>query len=446
MVRKKRKIENASDDAIVQTVVNGDNSRKVVVIPAGANYYAPLDGASEEVIMTDKVKKVRIPPIFVAGMDRSKIVNTMVTADMKDFSLRQTKDGVQIYCQSIKTYNVVLEDMKKNKISHFGHDLSDEKPYRVVLSGLHQMGDNELKNELSEAGVAVVPDDIKVIRPRNPRFKDHVNYILYFKKNTVKLQELKKISSVCYTKVTWEAYRRLKNGFTQCPNCQRPGHGARNCFMPVRCLFCAGSHNAKQCPNYVEAMNAQQGSEETQVKIAAKCANCGQQHFATSSSCVVRQRYIDARKRQSPLGSQKSRSIKPIPRREDFDFDLNGRQTMPLNSRGTSQDRFQAKNALLQEEAIFSTGGRQPAPIQTSQQRHKQQRSWSQQVSDAHIPMNPESDNLIPNPNPFSIEEIMSLTSDVLNALQNAKSASRAEVIKVVMRVSLNYLYYGSSP
>lgn len=42
---------------------------------------------------------------------------------------------------------------------------------------------------------------------------------------------------------------------------------------------------------------------------------------------------------------------------------------------------------------------------------------------------------------PFSFEEMMSLTSDILNSLRDVKTASREDVIMAVMQISLKYLY-----
>lgn len=64
------------------------------------------------------------------------------------------------------------------------------------------MSTEDLKSELEV--MEVEPDDIKIITPRSPRFTDHVNYILYFKKKTVKLQQLQQIKTVCFTMVKWE--------------------------------------------------------------------------------------------------------------------------------------------------------------------------------------------------------------------------------------------------
>lgn len=138
------------------------------MIPADPNPFDALSEAPEEVTMSKHIKKERPPPVFVSSLDRKQIVDDMTKANLKDFSLKPVKDGIQLYCHSIATYRIVRDNLKTNNIHHFGHDLSADKPFRVVLSGLHRMEDAELKNELAEAGLAETPADIKVIVPKNP--------------------------------------------------------------------------------------------------------------------------------------------------------------------------------------------------------------------------------------------------------------------------------------
>lgn len=262
----------------------------------------------------------------------------------------------------------------------------------------------------------------------------------------MKLQNLRKIATVCYTKVKWEPYRKLKQEITQCPNYQRPGHGARNCHMPTRCVYCSEHHVGKECPKYLDALKAKQGNltaDDIQVMVLPKCANCGEKHFATSSKCLVRKRYIDSRKKPIISGRQGSpglnpgnhrpKGVRPVPSAKDFAYDLNGQRS----SYSSSQQRP-------------SSSSSQQRPSSSSSQQHGERQNqpsklWSEQVSDAHTPSNPDPNNLTPITNPFSIDEVMSLTSDVLNALHDVQSAPRAVVVNSVMRVCLKYLYYGSS-
>lgn len=404
----------------VVTMLNSNQqSTKVVVTPI-SNQFDLLGDKPDEILLTTK-KKEKVPPIMVNSASRQEIQKFMKEINVTDYSMKPLKSGVQIYCQSSASHGKVREELKKSNVGFYTHDLPEDKSFRVVLSGLHKMEIADLKTELKTQNVE--PVDIKIISPRTPRYQDHVNYILYFKKNSVKLQDLQKIRTVCYTVVKWEPYRKIRNNITQCSRCQRPGHGGRHCNMPLKCVYCAEPHESNKCTLYLNAvaLAKEATSEEMkglnapqlQVKVPAKCANCGGEHFASDPECLTKKKYEETRRKNSARNNHGRRNINPPPTEEDFRFVLPGTH---------SQEAFIGNHRTAQADQQAST-------------------SWAQQVSGAASP----PDSLSMNTNPFSMEEILSLTSDVLSGLQNVRSASRSEVIRVVMQVSLKYLYNDSN-
>lgn len=417
MVKNKRSHEgdpNLSHKKILTTVQGTGKGTRVIITPT-SNQYEVLTDNNNEVAIAN-TKKEKVPPITISGMDRATVHRSMTTLNVSDYHVKPMNDGVRIHCLSQASHTKVLQQLKSEKMNFFTHALPSEKKYRVVLSGLHKMDIPELVEELKQH--KVTPSDVKIIQPRSPRFADHVNYILYFEKNTVNIQDLKNIKAVFHTIVKWEPYRNNKKGLTQCSVCQKPGHGGRHCHMPARCLYCAGQHTSAVCPTYLTAVNKAEGAVRNdgapiEIGITAKCANCEGCHFASDPTCPARRKYLDERARARNHNRGPPRRNAHPAQDNEFNFDLSGRHI---------PNRMQI----------------QAEPSQTGQGS----RTWAQQVSEPA--QSSPSDNLTLNSNPFSFEEVMSLTSDVLNGLQNIRSASRSEVIRVVMQVSLKYLYNDS--
>ncbi|XP_077498206.1 uncharacterized protein LOC144108858 [Amblyomma americanum] len=83
--------------------------------------------------------------------------------------------------------------------------------------------------------------------------------------------------SVTIGHVSYEVIRRLKLP-TQCFNCQRFGHYARDCVDPVSCRLCAGSHAYEDCFQ----------------KNKPRCTNCRGNHASTFWRCPVRLAFTSA--------------------------------------------------------------------------------------------------------------------------------------------------------
>lgn len=399
---------------ITNAIMDGKTPSTIVVVPTSNQYEVLGKDASE--IVVQKTKKEKVPPITATGVTREQVRKAMETLQLSDYTIKPLRQGFHIYCGSVASHTKVREALKESKVGFYSHDLPDDNFYKVVLTGLHRMDPEDLRKELEL--LEVKPVDIKIINPKSPRYADHVNYILFFKRNTVKLQSLQQIKAVCYTVVKWEAYRRAGRGITQCSKCQRPGHGGRHCNMAPRCVYCAGEHESAKCSLYLAALgeaspSSPNSTTPVQVNVPAKCANCEGLHFASDPQCPVKKRYEENRRRSNTRNNVAQPRQHVGPRSEDFKYELPN-----LRQQG---DRGAASRLQMDQPTT----------------------SYAQQVSGAAFP-SPPPHSLSFNQNPFSIEEIMSLTSDVLSSLGDLKSAPRTEVIKVVMQVSLKYLYNDS--
>lgn len=391
-----------------------------VNITPTSNYYAPLQNNGGDVVVT-KEKKLRIPPITMVDISRNDLHVSMTKLKIENYDTKLLKYGIQIFCKSTEDFNTVNAALIEGKQQFYTHDLPSNQLYKVVLRGLHQVDPAELSAELKLQNVT--PESIKIITPKNVRYASHVNYILYFKEGEVKLNDLRKnVRSLFHTIVTWEAYRSHRTGPTQCTRCQRPGHGARHCNMSPRCEFCAEGHESKTCPRFEEIQRKAQeastsGGSSIDVIVAAKCCNCNENgHFSSDPGCPKKKIYAERRMKRS-TNTKKSRQPVAQFTREDF--------PVLYDDAPTSKSQVSA-GSYAQQVKI---------PLQKS--------NPSARLSAfAH---NHGSGNLNKIEAPFSFEEMMAMTSDVLNSLRSVKTASREYVIMTVMQISIKYLFNDGS-
>lgn len=75
-----------------------------------------------------------------------------------------------------------------------------------------------------------------------------------------------------HTQVTWERH------LNKTPRCQRWGRATANCHMAPRCMKCAGEHKTNLCLK--------------DINTPAKCANCGDDHITSSTTCRTYERKL----------------------------------------------------------------------------------------------------------------------------------------------------------
>lgn len=403
--------------------INGAASVTVNVTPT-SNYYDPLTNIANEVVVT-KEKKLRIPPITLFNTTRDEVQKSMQKLQIENYDSKLLKYGIQIFCKSTENFSTVSADLVKSQRQFYTHDLPSNKLFKVVLRGLHQLEITELTNEIKLHNVT--PESIKIITPKNVRYANHVNYILYFKKGEVKLDELRKIRSLFHTIVTWEPYRIQRTGPIQCNRCQRPGHGARHCNMMPRCEFCAEEHDSKNCPRFQEIQKKAEevsanGGTSIDLSISAKCCNCDQVgHFASDPGCPKKKAYAERRTKRSSNGKK---AQQPTAKFSKEDFPVLSENAISNATTRTPQ----APSGSYAQQVTFSPG--------------KPTASFNNFNS---FVTNNGSANMNKIDAPFSFEEMMSLTSDILINLRNVRTASREDVLIAVMQISLKYLYNDGS-
>lgn len=388
-----------------------------VKITPTTNSFDVLTDNSNEIIISRQPTKVRIPPITVFDINHEKIVEAMAILKITDYSLAPLRRGYQIICKTVSDFKAVFADLENGKRQFYSHQLPSEKFYRVVLLGLVKMEISELETLLKEKGVS--PMLIKPIKPKAPRYEGHCNYTLCFEKNTVKLETLREITELNRYRVRWEPFRKIHAGPTQCNICMRPGHGANLCRMPPRCQYCAGDHISAKCKPYNELMKKAESSatqdkdsstnSTVEVEMPSFCCNCRVNgHFATSDLCPRRRKYFETHSKNRGLANRRQ---------------VNFRN---LDSTANIEHQPKPSTSFVPAMSYAAVVGSKPSP----------------QVPRRQEAIN-DNEELTERSDPFSLDEVLSFTCEIFEKLKDLKTASRSEMAKVILQLSLKYVYNG---
>lgn len=135
----------------------------------------------------------------------------------------------------------------------------------------------DLQTQLKEHGIVVV----KVVRliAKNGVTTTSQPCLIYFNSNTNINFVNRAIRYCCDHRIKWEHYRKpSRNMGTQCRNCQRMGHVAKNCGLPYRCCKCSQQHEPGQC-----------SKQPTDKPV---CVNCSKFHTSNWRGCDVIKQYL----------------------------------------------------------------------------------------------------------------------------------------------------------
>ncbi|GBN88314.1 putative RNA-directed DNA polymerase from transposon X-element [Araneus ventricosus] len=134
---------------------------------------------------------------------------------------------------------------RKNKINFYVIRPPSERPFKIVIKGVHPDTEtDEIKKELEIA----VPEIkiIKISSMKNIRSKKPMPmYMVELKKNG-KEEKIFDLSRFMYFTETVENYRKPP-GATQCWNCNQFNHSSANCGYTTRCLKCGQEHRTSEC-------------------------------------------------------------------------------------------------------------------------------------------------------------------------------------------------------
>lgn len=259
----------------------------------------PNDMDEEEPQVSKQPEKEFVPPIKVIAQSCEFIHSLLNKKCITNYRLQRISIGTKVLCDTLSVYEVVKTLLSENKCQFYTHDKKSDRAFKVVLYGLENKSESELKQELIVRGLKC--QHVKRVDKTYEGFTDTL-YIVCFECGSLKINELRRSHKCLFrTIVRWEYQRRNKNRIIQCHNCQMLGHGERGCFMKTRCSHCAGKHKTSEC----------------NTTNTIKCANCNGEHKSTFGECPNRVSFMNIRNR-----IMSKRNVKPQPRsRKEFSLD-----------------------------------------------------------------------------------------------------------------------------
>lgn len=229
---------------------------------------------------TNEQPKTWVPkpePIFVTGVNNITFLKQTLHnfIENKLYTMTTLKSGhvVKIMPTDIESYKKIREQFVIKNISHYTYALKSEKPYRVVLRGLHASEDtSSIATELKELG----HDVRQIVNARHRSTKEPLPLFYVDLEPKMNNKDIFQVKRLNYTVVSFEAPYKKKE-ILQCKRCQRFGHSKNQCFRPFRCVKCGGDHPTASCLK----------SPTTE----ATCANCLEKHPASYKGCSKYKKY-----------------------------------------------------------------------------------------------------------------------------------------------------------
>lgn len=352
---------------------------------------------------TPSSTKVRVPPIYIMGMQMSDIFQLLSAAGVSPsqdcpFVLKHTKASVQLLTKSKDVFNNVLSILKGSDVQYYTHDTSENVATKFVLSGLPLIEISDLKTEL--AANEICPRDIKLLTTTKSTVDQIALYLLYFPRGTMKIQELRKTRSLFNVAVSWRFFVKRPSDAAQCHRCQKFGHGSSNCNLPPKCVKCGSKHLTKVCQLPTKTKLGDANKNKSQIK----CANCEGNHTANFRGCPARQNYLKEleKRKKKPNNLPPGLTDSTYPR-------LKGRGAAPTTPHQASQSRggISFANVLLSDP--------RNVPLESDDE--------------------PTSDNL------FSISEFLCLARDMFIRLSGCRT--KQQQFLALSELMIKYVYHG---
>ena len=276
-------------------------------------------------------EELRPRPIFLAPPDNIETLKSWLLANgaKPSFSLKLEKDSMKLQLETTAEFRVIQRALKaENKIFYY-FQLPQEKPFKVVIKGIHtSYSENDVKEALGELGYTVlrVHRGMKTIRTPiegNPSASiKSLEPIPIVFVDLPKGEASKKIHSLdrlLHQVVKVEPPKSSK-WLPQCKRCMLYGHTRNFCNMPPRCVKCLGSHGTSDCDKTEEG---------------ARCVLCEGAHPANYKGCTEAKKANILKLNKSP--------IIPSPS-QDHSYSVSSSSFPPLKKNGKSFAKVVAPN------------------------------------------------------------------------------------------------------
>lgn len=216
-------------------------------------------------------KKASPPPIFISNLIN---INQLIT-DLKQMKVGPFKhytisnNEVKLNLETIDHYRETIKYLEANNAEFHTFQMKSERPFRVVIRGLHPSSDVAmLKEELTELGfepLQMLPVHHPVTKIPCPLFFLDLKPNL----NNYKVYEVTRL----YGAVVKIEPPKPKRVVIQCTKCQAYGHSKNYCHKTPRCVKCDQHHETSKCIK--------------DPRTPPICVNCKGQHTANYKGCPV---------------------------------------------------------------------------------------------------------------------------------------------------------------
>lgn len=271
-------------------------------------------------------KEKRPPPIYVTNVNNyQEFLKVLIpAAEGVEFKCKSSLDSVTVYTSTSDLYRKFVSLFKSLNATFHSFQLPEDKPFRVVLRGLHFSTPTDLiKEELTKLGFQV-RNVVNIIS----RFKRPLPLFYIDLDPRSPTDDIYKITRMLHTVVNVEDVRQ-HHKVVQCTRCQNFNHTKAYCNHPPKCVKCAGNHFSQDCKKSKES--------------PATCALCQQPHTANYRGCNVFQELQRLRHQNSAKFTSKNsvNSRTSVPVRDTSTF-----PNLPQSSRHQADSSIQNPNGL----------------------------------------------------------------------------------------------------
>jgi hypothetical protein len=354
-------------------------------------------------------KTDRPPPIIISNvLNYDTLRRSMIGIIGNNFTCSIGRNQLTIRTVLPADYRKLIHYLKDNNAEYHTFQPHEEKPYRVVLRGLHfSTSPLEIKHEIEMQGH-------KVRRCVNVISRDKVPLPLFFVDIEPALNntEIFKIKSILHCRVNVEEPRQRRE-IPQCARCQGFQHTKSYCNKHPKCVRCGQPHLTSECKK----------TRDTK----ATCANCGCDHPANYKGCLVYQSLQHQSKRSHNYSQQGQHGCEqvaspPAPTNEHFPAlqqvrDPRIRQQLVKQLRQQNQQHDGPHQREQQQQQQHNKNNQQQEQQQDKENMQRQFRStYAAQVrGDHNIP--DSSPDTITNLLSTFITEIKSLVMPLMSLL-----------------------------
>ncbi|CAH0391589.1 unnamed protein product [Bemisia tabaci] len=210
---------------------------------------------------------VKPRPLFLSDISDIQKFSRWISTDLqiKDFSVKLSGSMLKLQFDTVENFQKVQKALKAKEAEFFYFQLPEEKPFKIVIKGIHTSTSlEEIQTEIEAKGFKVLRTNraqkqvLTPVQGQPNTFNKHLEPIPIVFVDVEKqdnCKELFNIIGLCHQVVKIESPKKSP-WQPQCRRCQRYGHVQSRCSMPFRCVKCLGQHKTAECDKKPQLPNA----------------------------------------------------------------------------------------------------------------------------------------------------------------------------------------------